>query len=192
MNRGNEARKAELHRQMEDALNAINYTHNKPQFTDQRQQAWESYFDAQKQLYALNQHEMNKDEIQALRAQIEGLRQDLAFGVITKAEFGVERGKLLAQIEILDTRPNCTYSAWPEPEGAPLRQAKKRCREQIEPYKNRIGIPKYNALLIALQPLTTIDQVEKLYNEYRDLIALKQIAQLPDLHQKPATRNKAA
>lgn len=61
MNRGNEARKAELHRQMEDALNAINYTHNKPLFTDQRQQAWESYFDAQKQLYALNQNEMNNE-----------------------------------------------------------------------------------------------------------------------------------
>lgn len=57
----------------------------------------------------------NKEAIAALQQQIEGLRQDLALGVISKSEFGTERGKLLEQIDVLDTRPNCLYSAEPKP-----------------------------------------------------------------------------
>lgn len=57
----------------------------------------------------------NKEAIAALQQQIEGLRQDLALGHISKSEFGTERGKLLAQIDVLDTRPNCLYSPDPKP-----------------------------------------------------------------------------
>lgn len=57
----------------------------------------------------------NKEAIATLQQQIEGLRQDLALGHISKSEFGTERGKLLAQIDALDTRPNCMYSPEPKP-----------------------------------------------------------------------------
>lgn len=128
---------------------------------------------------------MKNAKIKDLKAQIEGLRQDLALGVITKSEFGVERGKLLAQIDALDTRPNCTFSRDPTLEESALKTAKNKMAGEVW------GLYKSKALTKA-EYYQALGQIAAATTE-ADLQSINPAApDLPDLNEKPRTQNAAA
>lgn len=66
-----------------------------------------------------------------------------------------------------------------------LEALKARAIANIEPFRNRVASSDFNELKIRVRHSATALEVEGYYKTWQQKLAFKQIAQLPDLHQKP-------
>lgn len=72
-----------------------------------------------------------------------------------------------------------------------LTKLKNRVRKAINPYFQRVSSKDLNALEIDLGLAHTIAGVERIYREWQQKLAFKNIATLPDLNQKPGQKAAA-
>lgn len=167
-----------------DALNTLKWCEENPNDAERLNLA-RSEFEKHAQEYStFILTEMKQNTIADLREQLTALDQDyaLADSTLTRAEYYARKKAITQQIQIIDTRPNCTYSADPTPEQSALKALKWEAWRNIETCRGRVSSKDLNEVQIRLTHATDEKEVHGYYATWQQKLAFKHIAQLPDLN----------